>query len=56
MLIFISFLTLAQAYVLKWMIPVYEMLDGKKAAVLAGFIERVYVSGYFGRDFGGDWG
>lgn len=34
MLIFISFLTLAQAYVLKWMIPVYEMLDGKKAAVL----------------------
>ncbi|GAB3784406.1 lactate permease LctP family transporter [Spirosoma horti] len=34
MLIFISFLTLAQAYVLKWMIPVYEMLDGKKAVVL----------------------
>lgn len=34
MLIFISFLTLAQAYVLKWIIPVYEMLDGKKAVVL----------------------
>ncbi|AUD04593.1 L-lactate permease [Spirosoma pollinicola] len=34
MLVFISFLTLAQAYILKWMIPVYEMLDGKKAVAL----------------------
>lgn len=32
MLIFICLLTLAQAYVLKWLIPVYEMLDGYKAA------------------------
>ena len=30
MLIFICFLTLAQAYVLKWLIPVYELLDAKK--------------------------
>jgi lactate permease len=33
MLLFICFLTLAQAYVLKWIIPVYEMLDTKKAII-----------------------
>jgi len=30
MLIFICFLTLMQAYVIKWIIPVYETLDAKK--------------------------
>lgn len=34
MLTFICFLTLAQAYVLKWLIPVYAMQDVKKTAVL----------------------
>ena len=33
MLAFISVLTLAQAYVLKWLIPVYEMLDTKAVTV-----------------------
>ncbi|GAB4034828.1 L-lactate permease [Spirosoma gilvum] len=32
MLAFICVLTLAQAYVFKWIIPVYEMLTGSKAA------------------------
>lgn len=34
MLIFICFLVLAQAYAVKWIIPVYEMGSSKKAAVL----------------------
>ena len=34
MLIFICFLTLAQAYVLKWLIPAYDMLDIKQATAL----------------------
>lgn len=34
MLLFICFITLAQAYVIKWIIPVYEMLDAKKAAAV----------------------
>jgi lactate permease len=34
MLTFICFLTLAQAYVLKGLIPAYVMLDGKKTSVL----------------------
>ena len=34
MLIFICFIVLAQAYVVKWIIPVYEMLGSKKATVL----------------------
>ncbi|MDB5241472.1 MAG: lactate permease, partial [Spirosoma sp.] len=34
MLTFICFLTLTQAYVLKWLIPTYVMLDGKKPSVL----------------------
>ncbi|GAB3643265.1 L-lactate permease [Spirosoma arcticum] len=34
MLTFICFLTLAQAYVLKWLIPVYKMQDVKKTTVL----------------------
>src|SRR3954466_4926259 len=34
MLLFICFIVLAQAYVVKWIIPVYEMLGSKKAAAL----------------------
>ncbi|SFD10006.1 L-lactate permease [Spirosoma endophyticum] len=34
MLIFICFIVLAQAYVVKWIIPVYEMLGSKKATAL----------------------
>lgn len=34
MLIFICFIVLAQAYVVKWIIPVYEMLGNKKATAL----------------------
>ena len=34
MLVFICFLTLAQAYVLKGLIPVYELLDTKKLMVI----------------------
>lgn len=34
MLIVICVITLTQAYVLKWLIPVYEMLDTKKTAAL----------------------
>ncbi len=34
MLIFICFITLTQAYVVKWIIPVYEMLGSKKAAAI----------------------
>ncbi|AKD57204.1 L-lactate permease [Spirosoma radiotolerans] len=34
MLIFICVLTLAQAYVLKWIIPTYEMLDTKRLTTL----------------------
>lgn len=34
MLTFICFLTLAQAYVLKWLIPAYEMQDLKKTTVI----------------------
>jgi len=35
MLIFICFLTLMQAYVIKWIIPVYETLDAKKIVAVA---------------------
>lgn len=35
MLIFICFLTLMQAYVIKWIIPVYETLDAKKVVAIA---------------------
>ena len=34
MLIFICFIVLAQAYVVKWIIPVYEMIGSKKAVAL----------------------
>ncbi|GAB4039992.1 L-lactate permease [Spirosoma jeollabukense] len=34
MLIFICFIVLAQAYVVKWVIPVYEMIGSKKATAL----------------------
>ncbi|MFD2932797.1 L-lactate permease [Spirosoma flavum] len=34
MLIFICFITLTQAYVVKWIIPVYEMLGSKKAVAM----------------------
>ncbi|WP_420150982.1 L-lactate permease [Spirosoma sp.] len=34
MLAVICLITLAQAYVIKWIIPVYEMLDAKKATVV----------------------
>ncbi|UFH52081.1 L-lactate permease [Spirosoma sp. KNUC1025] len=34
MLAFICVITLAQAYVFKWIIPVYEMIDAKKAVTL----------------------
>ena len=34
MLVFICVLTLAQAYVIKWVIPIYELTDLKKAAAL----------------------
>ena len=34
MLTVICFITLAQAYVIKWIIPVYEMIDTKKAAIV----------------------
>lgn len=34
MLVFICFLTLLQAYVIKWIIPVYEMGAGKKGVVV----------------------
>ena len=35
MLILISFIVLAQAYVFKWMIPTYQMLNNKTAALKA---------------------
>ncbi len=34
MLIFICFLTLAQAYLLKWLIPIYDLQDVKKTTAL----------------------
>ncbi|GAB3888789.1 L-lactate permease [Spirosoma agri] len=34
MLLFICFLVLAQAYAIKWVIPVYEMLGSKKTATI----------------------
>lgn len=34
MLLFICFLTLAQAYAIKWVIPVYELVSNKKAAMV----------------------
>ena len=34
MLFFICILTLAQAYVVKWIIPTYEMLSNQKTTVI----------------------
>lgn len=34
MLVFICFITLAQAYVIKWVIPVYELLNSQKTTIL----------------------
>ncbi len=42
MLIFICFLTLMQAYVIKWIIPVYEMVDAKKVVAVTD-VSRGYV-------------
>lgn len=42
MLIFICFLTLMQAYVIKWIIPVYDMVDAKKVVAVTD-VSRGYV-------------